>query len=275
MIVRVPVDSGSLAVRDEGSGPAVVLLHGFPLSHTVWDAQVAALAARYRVLAPDLRGLGDSVVSPGPYLMEALAGDVAAMLDRFGIDRVAVAGASIGSYVMFAFFRMYEERVTGIASIAGHAAPDTPELAPQRAALADRAEREGIAPVIDAYLPRYLARHVYAERPAFVDEVHALMAKTDGRAAAWLIRGMAERVGSFDLLEDIVVPSLVLATDEDDWITPESLRETAALLPDAAYELVGRCGHLPMMEKPRETTAALERWLARVYPASESAKISA
>jgi pimeloyl-ACP methyl ester carboxylesterase len=267
MITRLPVDSGDLTVRDEGAGPAVLLLHGFPLAHEVWAAQIAALAPRYRVIAPDLRGFGASVVSPGPYLMEALAGDMAALLDTLGIEHVAIAGASIGSYVMFAFFRMYVERVTGIASIAGHAAPDTAALGPGRASLADRAEREGIAPVIDAYLPRYLAKHTYAERPAFVETVHAMMARTDGQAAAWAIRGMAERVGSFDLLADITVPALILATDEDDWITPESLRETAAQMPDATYVLLDRCGHLPMMEKPAETTAALEAWLARVYPA--------
>ncbi len=266
MIRHVAVDSGTLTVRDEGHGPVVLLLHGFPLSHVVWDAQITALAKHYRVLAPDLRGHGDSVLSPGPYLMEALAGDIAAMLDGFGIERVAIAGASIGSYVMFAFFRMYEERVTGIASVAGHAAPDTAALGPGRTSLADRAEREGIAPVIDAYLPRYFAKHVYEERPAFVEEVRAIMARTDGQAAAWSIRGMAERVGSFDLLPDITGPSLVLATDEDDWIAPESLRETAAQMPDATYVLLERCGHLPMMERSDATTAALEAWLARVYP---------
>ncbi|HLI95248.1 MAG TPA: alpha/beta fold hydrolase, partial [Candidatus Baltobacteraceae bacterium] len=96
----------------EGSGDPIVLIHGFPVTRDVWDAQAARLASRMRVIRPDLRGMGRSSVPDGPYLMETLAGDVAAVLDALGIDRACIVGHSLGGYVAMAFCRMYSERVT-------------------------------------------------------------------------------------------------------------------------------------------------------------------
>ena len=102
--VRLPdID---LAVADEGRGPPLVLLHAFPLTHAVWQDQIVALAATWRVLAPDLRGFGRSGVTPGRVTVEQLADDVAAMLDVLGVAEPAVvAGLSMGGYVALAFWQ--------------------------------------------------------------------------------------------------------------------------------------------------------------------------
>src|SRR6476469_142653 len=92
-----------LDVDERGDGDAIVLLHGFPLTRDIWDAQTDALASSHRVVRPDLRGMGRSDVTAGPYWMEALAGDVAAMLDALGIERATIVGHSLGGYVALAF----------------------------------------------------------------------------------------------------------------------------------------------------------------------------
>ena len=83
----------TMAWEDSGAGPAVVLIHGFPLNRRMWHPQVAALtAAGYRVITPDLRGFGESDAPDGPYSMELFGDDVAALLDHLGIECAVVAG---------------------------------------------------------------------------------------------------------------------------------------------------------------------------------------
>ena len=82
--------------REDGpaDGPPVLMVHAFPTSHALWAPQVPALADRYRLIRPDLRGFGDSPVPPPPYTIEGMAEDPLALLDRLGIDSVHYVGIS-------------------------------------------------------------------------------------------------------------------------------------------------------------------------------------
>jgi pimeloyl-ACP methyl ester carboxylesterase len=254
---------------DDSGGPGVplVLLHGFPLDRTVWDEQMPALAGT-RVIRADLRGCGESEPSDGPALMEVLAGDIAGLLDALHVERAAFAGHSIGGYVALAFFRMYAERVAGLALVASHVSADASNnpnadpaqraLAASRDELAHRLETEGtMDAAVESYLPRYFASHVYGELPDLVDRVRAIMQRQNPRGCAELVRGMKERLDSHDLLGDIHVPALIVAGAEDVYIKPETLRATAEGIEDATFAELERVGHLPMLESPEKMGALL------------------
>jgi len=274
--VILRIDGRRIAYADSGGrGVPLVLLHGFPLDATIWDDVAARLAARgVRTLRVDLRGAGGSEPGEGPALMESLAGDVAGVLDALDVERAALAGHSIGGYVALAFFRMYAERVAGLALVASHvnadARADSPdpvqrELAAGRAALADRLERENsMDAAIASYLPKYFAPHVYRDDPALVERARGIMARQSPAGAAELIRGMAQRVDAHDLLEDVAVPALILAGAEDVYLTPESLRATAAAIDGAEFLALERVGHAPMLEAPEATADALASLAERV-----------
>src|SRR6202171_5994302 len=151
--MRVTLDGRRIAYDDTGGrGVPLVLLHGFSLDPTVWGGGLPASAGT-RVIRIDLRGCGESEPSDGPALMEVLAADVAGVLDALQVERAALAGHSIGGYVALAFFRMFAERVSGLALVASHvaedaganphAAPAQRELAAARDAQAQRLETEG------------------------------------------------------------------------------------------------------------------------------------
>ena len=96
---------------DVGSGEVVVLLHGFPIHHAMWQDQIDVLGRRYRVIAPDLRGFGGSGVTPGTVSMERMADDVAELLDELAVrEPIHLAGLSMGGYVAFAFWQKHRDR---------------------------------------------------------------------------------------------------------------------------------------------------------------------
>jgi pimeloyl-ACP methyl ester carboxylesterase len=113
-----------LAVQDEGEGPPVLLIHGFPDSHRLWRHQVSALvAAGKRVIAPDLRGLGDSEkpAEVGDYRIRHSIADMGAVLDALGVERAQVVGHDFGAAVAWGLAAFAPERVERLAVLSvGH-----------------------------------------------------------------------------------------------------------------------------------------------------------
>jgi len=253
----IPIDGGTLSYADDGSGRAVVLIHGFMLDHSIWDGIVPALTPRARVIRPDLRGLGRSSVTPGPYLMEALAADVAALLDAKRINSATLVGHSLGGYVALAFYRMFRERVDALALVGSRFVNDSEEGERERYRLADLAEREGIMPVVDAFLPRFYAPEVYAEKPQLIEETRLLCARTDPHGAAAHLRGAAQRVDARDLVDDIDVPFLFAIGDQDAIMGLSEAVSLVPRIPSARLATFAGCGHMPMFEAADQLAGAL------------------
>ncbi len=119
-----------LNYTDDGPGPVVVLLHGFPMDHTIWNPQRASIGSTYRLIAPDLRGHGASAAPEGIYSMEDMAGDVHELLDALGIrEPIVLGGLSMGGYVAQAFAAQYPDRLRGLVLINTRAGADSEEAA--------------------------------------------------------------------------------------------------------------------------------------------------
>lgn len=260
---RVRIDDIDLAYADEGRGEALVLIHGHPLSKTTWDEQAEILRGEFRVIRPDLRGLGESSVPTGPYPMERLADDLAGLLDAVGIERATLVGHSLGGYVAMAFYRRYAARVRAIALVSSRVQSDTPEVARMRFEFADRMQREGMRPFADFALPLFFAERTYEERPDIVRRVRDMVSSCDPRGAAEMYRGMATRPSSEDLLAKIDRPFLVVTGTSDALIPPALQKYAADAVGHARYLELEGCGHFPLSERPIETAQAL-RDLARL-----------
>jgi len=259
--MQLSIDGVRLDVLDEGSGTPIVLLHGFPLAKETWDQQAAALARVARVIRLDLRGLGASAVTAGPYLMEALAGDVAGVLDALGVERAVIAGHSLGGYVAFAFFRMFAERCLGLGIVCSRAAADGDEMLALRYELAERVEREGLQPIVEWYVPKYFAPEMYERAPETVQQVRTIVERSDPRGVAAMLRGIAARVSSEDLFSEIDVPLRVVAGTQDAIAPVAFSRRIADGVRSATLDVLD-CGHMPLLEVPDALTASLEQLLA-------------
>lgn len=258
--MQLTIEGVNLNVTCAGQGTDVVLLHGFPFSHRIWKKQIETLALQWRVIAPDLRGMGESSAPPGPYLMETLASDVAGILDALDVECAAIVGHSMGGYAALAFFRMFAERVRSLALVCSRPDADTPQAAADRADLAERAEREGMQPVIEAYLPRVLAPDA---RPDVIATVTQIMRTSSAAGAAALLRGAALRSSSEDLLDELSLPVLLVCGSVDTISPPEFNRSLAARLAQATVAVVGGSAHLPMLESPETLSAILKEFLSR------------
>jgi pimeloyl-ACP methyl ester carboxylesterase len=252
-----------LAYADEGPGPVVLLLHGFPLSRAMWVDQLSGIGSIYRVIAPDLRGHGESPVPEGVYTMDSMADDVVELLETLEISGpVVVGGLSMGGYVALSLAARYPTRVRALMLMDTKAAADTPEAAQAREVTAQAVlAADSAAPVVDAMLPRLFGKMTREQHPERVEPIKDIMSRMSPRGIAGAVRGMAARPDRRADLPKIVVPTLILVGDED-VITPQAeAKSMADALPNARLEVISQAGHLAPYENPSDANAAILRFL--------------
>ena len=249
-----------------GSGAALVLLHGFPFDRSMWRGQAEALGGEFRVVAPDLRGAGETHLGVGGVTMETLAEDVAALLDGLNLGRVVLGGLSMGGYVAFEFFRKFPERVRALVLADTRPQTDNEEGRRAREENARRALQEGMAPIVEAMLPKLLSAGTRERGGEVLRRVRAMMLGTSPEGAAAALRAMAVRRDQTDLLPSINVPTLIVVGSEDAVTPPADAEAMGAKVEGSRLVVVEGAGHLSNVERPEEFNRALVEFL-RALPA--------
>jgi len=252
-----------LAYDDAGSGDCAVLIHGHPFDRTLWEPQLAALRDGFRVLAPDLRGFGESPVTAGSVTMRQYAADVEGLLDDLGIGRAAIIGLSMGGLVTMELAAARPERYWAIGLVATTAEPVTPHERVTRRQRADAVERDGMGVLVD-----YMHTGLYGPAcpPAIRDRVDAMMAAASPAGAAAALRGRAERPDYRPVLARLDIPALVCAGSADPWSNREVTAEMIACLKRPEVLMIDGAGHLPNLEAEREFNDALRAFLRTHAP---------
>lgn len=260
------IASTTLAYDDRGTGVPLLFVHGFPLDHTMWAAQIDALASRARVIAPDLRGFGESPLGPidasRGVTMEQYADDLAELLESLSIrEPVVLCGFSMGGYVAWQFVRKYTERLRALVQIDTRAAADSDEARAGRLKMAENVAEWGSARVAEMMGPKLFAPQSFQNLPGAVSEVRAVVGRTAPAAIAAAQRGMAARPDMTGFLPRIDVPTLLIAGAHDALIPPAEMKSIAAAIPLAKFVLITDAGHMTTMENPAAVNAALAAFI--------------
>lgn len=246
--------------RERGAGEPLVLLHAYPLSSECFEPQLEALSDRFRVIAPDYRGFGQSAPLDGPFTMERLAQDVLALMDALELPHAVVGGVSMGGYVTMALLREDPSRVRGIVLMDTNAVADDAKAREGREASAQAALEHGIDAVVQAMLPKLLS-------PSAPDpirhRVESMIRQNRPESCAAAMRGIGARLDSREILARFHGAALVVQGEDDTAVPFEKAQQMAELLSTEVVR-VPRAGHLPQLENPEAVNAALRSFLERV-----------
>ena len=250
---KIKINNIELAYDRRGNGAPLVLLHGFPLDHHLWNDIAPLLEDTFDLILPDLRGFGESTTVDSPYSMDDYATDIAGLLDHLGIQKAAVAGHSMGGYVALAFAKLYPERVSGLALVSSQVLADPPERKEGRYKSAADVAQKGISGVVEAMTPKFTTD---SRLQALARES---MEKQQPAAYIGALKAMAERADSTPLLATFGFPVVIIHGDADALIPVDRAREVKAALPGSHYVELNGIGHVPMLEAAKETAGALKR----------------
>ncbi len=261
--MKLQLDRFEMAYEDTGgTGTSLLLIHGFPLDHTLWDPQKIALADRVRVLAPDLRGFGASGMPVGTLSLDTYAQDLHSLLDALNVRTAIVGGFSMGGYIAFAFYRKYPERVRALILADTRPQADSAEARKGRDENVILARTAGSGAIADKMLPKMLTPKTIAEFPDLANAARSLMARqpVDGVVAALV--AMRDRPDSTSMLPRISVPTCIVVGAEDTLTPPEDAQAMQAAIPGSRLVTIPAAAHLSNFEQPDAFNQALEEFLS-------------
>lgn len=246
---------------DEGSGIPLLLVHGFPLDHSMWQHQISELKSSFRVIAVDLPGFGKSSPHPGEMSINGFADRLVEFLDQLHLERVVLCGLSMGGSIAQQFALRHPERLSGLILCDCRAATDPPETQKMRHDLADRVLREGPEFVVQAMPARLFAPQTFTLQPATVEATQNVIRANRPEAVAGGSRALANREDVVPQLGRIATRTLLIVGSDDVISTVGEMHSMASAIPESRLIEIPGAGHMAPLECPALVNAAIRSWL--------------
>lgn len=261
-------DGAKLFYAVQGDGPAVVLLHPFPCNHRFWLEAAPSLTGKYRVILPDLRGLGQSEAGDSAITIERLGADIVRLLDELQIQRALFAGCSIGGYTLYEIWRKAPARVQALAFCCARPQADTEAGRLQRGEWIAKIRERGTGEFVEAQIDKLIGPTAHRRHPERVGEAREMMQMPTPAAVIALLQGLAARPDSVETARGIRVPAFVLAGGEDPVSTPADMKLLAETIRNggygAEYHELRDAGHFAPWEQPQAVGRLLRQFFDSV-----------
>ncbi len=252
--MKACINGNWLAYDDVGCGPAVILIHSFPLCRQMWQAQIEALSGQgMRVVAPDLRGFGESLCGEEPFSLATLSDDINALMSYLGIGRAVMVGVSMAGGLLLDMLERYPHRVAATCFLSPAMQPgDTAEQV-RRFDLAELV-REGHRPTaIDNLCERLLSGQPSEAKRSLTSQLRDWMGKPSDATLAGALASRPSRLRYLDEGQLYPVPTLVMTGARD-----RVMRALKQAVPENGIrQVINDAGHLVNLEAPDEVNQGL------------------
>ncbi|MGI6245659.1 MAG: 3-oxoadipate enol-lactonase [Pseudochelatococcus sp.] len=244
-------------VRGDSAAPALVLVNSLGTDGRIWDELADLLAPRYRIVSYDKRGHGLSDAPKGDYTLDDHVADLAGLANHLGIDRLALAGVSVGGLIAQGFALRHADRLAALVLCDTAAKFGDADMWNGRIAAV---RTGGMAALADTVILRWFPESYRREKPDAVAGWKNMLTRTPAAGYA----GTCATLRDTDLRPltgGIAAPTLVVVGDEDLSSPPALVRQTAEAIPGARYVEIAGAGHIPFIEQPGAMAALIDGFL--------------
>jgi pimeloyl-ACP methyl ester carboxylesterase len=257
------LDESQIRFDDAGTGPVVVLIHGFPLDRTVWREVALALRRSCRVINVDLPGFGESA-GVDAFTMSDQADALARFIESRGFGPVVMAGLSMGGYVAQAFAASHEPMLRGLVLVGTKHVADDEAAKKKRDAMIELVRTAGAGAIAEQMMPSMFHRDTYTLKPALVQRLRAVMNACPAVTIAQALAAMRDRPDHSETLRALSVPLQVIVGEGDVISTPELMKSAAAMSKRSSVSVVEHAGHLVPLEEPDAVAHAIAGFMRGV-----------
>lgn len=254
----------SITYQITGSGPALILLHGFLESKVIWDNFTQKLQDEFTVIAIDLPGHGESGVVSDNHSMQLMSGVVKEVLDAEKISQAVIAGHSMGGYVALQFAADHENLLKGLVLFHSHANADTDEAKENRRRTINivKQNRGGF---IRQFIPDLFDQRHVAEYSADIEKLQEQAALMSPEAIIAALAGMRDRESQLQYLLLSEIPVMFIIGKQDARMPYNQLMAQAVIPSHSEVLLLEDVGHMGYIEAPRKTLQALRHFVLKCY----------
>lgn len=244
--------NSKIAYKEEGQGEALLLIHGFCGSSEYWNKVIPKLSDNYRVIAIDLPGHGESGGHENVQEIDQYALVIKDFLEELKIEKVTIFGHSLGGYITLAFAENYSQYLNGFSLIHSTGFPDSSEAKEGRIASAEKIDKDGIHPFIEALVPKLFAPDNVETHKQSMEDVKKIGYGTLPQGAKNALHAMKERKDRTKVLENTELPILLIAGESDQLISTD--KTFTASGENIKQVVIKGAGHMSMYEAPKELT---------------------
>ena len=256
--------SSSVYYRKMGAGPALVLLHGFPESGTLWQNIWDELSRSYTLIIPDFPGSGNSVLDRETSVVD-MAECVNAIMYNEAIDAAIIAGHSMGGYVAFAFAALYPHKVKGLSLVHSTSEADSPEKINTRLKSIELIRKGAKSTFISHMIPNLFSATFNLSDPSLVKaQVEEAMKMSDDGMVNFY-NAMISRQNNTDVLHTAVFPVQWIIGADDTVIPYKKILELCYKVNINFVSFYQNCGHMSMIEEPQKLTDDLILFIKYCY----------
>jgi len=246
----------------QGEGPWLVLSHSLACDSRMWEAEVAALSRRFKVLNVDTRGHGGSDAPPGDYTLDMLAADTKALFDALGVKDAHWIGLSMGGIIAQVCALNYPGMFKSMVL-----ADTTSGYPPAAAAVWDEriatVRAKGMSAIVPGTLERWFTEPFRRAHPEVADKVGGWIAATPVNGYCGCGKALPT-LNATPRLGEIKVPTLVICGEEDSGTPPAMARAIHAGIAGSELVMIPQAAHLSNMEQPAAFLAAVEKFYKRI-----------
>jgi 3-oxoadipate enol-lactonase len=242
----------------------VVFLHGFPFSHAMWEPQLEAAGKRFRVIAYDLRGHGDSYVGDGQYSIEGHVDDLIALLDQLQIASCVIVGLSMGGYVTLRALERDPGRFRAAVLCDTRSEADGDETKLKRFASMAAVKTRGSAFFAEGFVKAVFAPASFDRHPAAIARIRSIIAATSPLSIAGTLLALASRTDTTPSLGNITIPVLIMVGESDATTPPAASRSMHERIPGSELHIIPDAAHMSNLENAHAFNMHLLAFLDKV-----------
>jgi pimeloyl-ACP methyl ester carboxylesterase len=247
-----------------GSGPTLVLLHGFLESKEIWDDFLAILQKEFTVIAIDLPGHGETELLSEKHSMSLMAEAVKSVFEAEKIEKAVLAGHSMGGYVALQFAVDNEEFLNGLILFHSHANADSDEAKTNRQRTIEIVQQNH-GGFIRQFIPDLFDQNHVEEYTASIQKLQDMAAQMAPEAIIAALAGMRDRLSQTDYLAEAKIPVLFIMGKQDSRMPYAQLISQALIPVHSEILLLGNVGHMGYLEAPGITLPALRHFTMRCF----------
>lgn len=262
--MKANINGIQMYYTEHGHGLPIVFIHGFPLSHRMWEPQLLALPDYFRRIAYDVRGHGESECGDGQYTLEWFVDDLFALLDELHIEKTIVCGLSMGGYIALRAMQRAPGRFWGAVLCDTRSTADDNMGKIYRSTLLHQVKNEGAAVFARHFVPNLFAPATQQHNPSLVQMMQDVASLHSPTGVAGALLALAGRTDTTDFLAKVHIPTLIMV-GEHDTITPVAASlAMQSHIANAEMHVIPNAGHLSNLENPVVFNEKLLDFLHRI-----------